>query len=177
MDAGELEHFHHIRLSTVLLALRLIAVTYGVETLYAATLAAAYFYPNIQDLQLIIGSLWLFHTLKYALEIALILAIVLPWANTRYYLSGHHVVIRHGVLTSHEHVCELRNIRSVACSQSWIGKLLNYGDVTLLIGASGFHEDLVLKGVVDPEKYEELFEQYLGAESRHFLPEEQGGAR
>jgi uncharacterized membrane protein YdbT with pleckstrin-like domain len=115
--------------------------------------------------------------IKSSFEIYWVMAIVLKWVSTHYYLDEHHLIIYKGILRIEEHVYELQSIRSVDHSESWLGKLVNYGDIALVFGASGYKEDIVLRGITDPKKYERIFSSFLGVESRRFISHQEGGEK
>jgi len=102
------------------------------------------------------------HTVKNILEIYLVIWIVLKWIHNVYYLTEKNIIKRSGILNTDEQIFDLKRIRSVDIHQGFIGKLLNYGDITIQTSASGgYQQDIYLTGISYPEKYKELFKHCL----------------
>jgi uncharacterized membrane protein YdbT with pleckstrin-like domain len=161
--------FHHIRLSGIIIFFRIVFAVLICETAYIGLLGlivAALL--DGQSTRLSLLALWVLHTAKIVLELYLLFTIVLTWAHTRYYLDEHHLVIYRGIFQVQEHIYELQGVRSVDHQESWIGKLLGYGDITLIFGASGYKEEIKLLGISHSRKYERIFSSFLGAEAMRF---------
>lgn len=161
--------FHHVRLSIVPLALQLFFILFLMDTLYVLALWIFYVNGTI-DATVAVGVLWILHTLNFLVTAALSLGRVLTWATTIYYTDEHHLTLYTGIFTSDERVFEMRSLRAVNRHQGWFGKICNYGDLLMVFGASGYREEVWLRGIRDPHHYERVFSSYLGAESREFLP-------
>lgn len=100
--------------------------------------------------------------LKLLMQLFLILNVTLSWANSTYYLAGKHLIHRSGILHIEEDVFHFDNIRSISINQSFFGKLLNYGDITLKTSASGGYQgDVVMTEIANPKKYEEILREYF----------------
>jgi len=85
----------------------------------------------------------------------LMVQLVLYWANNTYYFTEKHIIKRSGILNIKEEVFHYDNIRSIVINQSWLGKLLHYGDIILKTSASGgYQDDIRLTGIENPQKYE-----------------------
>lgn len=100
--------------------------------------------------------------LKLGAMVYIVLYLILGWTNTHYYLAGHYLVKKEGVINTSEKTYELRYLRSVVVKQSWIGQMLNYGDMELLISEAGLRDDVRILFVANPRRYEQIFKQYLG---------------
>ena len=100
--------------------------------------------------------------LKLLMQLFLILNVTLSWANSAYYLAGKHLIRRKGILHIEEDVFHFDNIRTISINQSFFGKLLNYGDITLKTSASGGYQgDIVMAEISNPKKYEEILREYF----------------
>lgn len=160
---------HHIRLSSLFLAIRVFSVLFIAESVYGILLIyflLAGLSSEFQSLMLLF--LWIVQIAIFVLELVLITLVILLWATTIYYLSDHHLVRFRGILRVDEDIYELQSLRSVKLHENWVGKLFNFGDLQLTFGASGYHEDLWLKGIVEPKKYERILRGFLEVESRLF---------
>ena len=106
--------------------------------------------------------LFVFEFIKLAIQLFLILHVCLSWANYEYHLSGKHIIRRKGIIHIQEDVFHFDNIRSISINQSFLGKVFNYGDITLKTSASGGYQgDIVLAGIASPKKYKEIIERYF----------------
>ncbi len=65
-----------------------------------------------------------------------------------------------GIMSAKEEVVLVDNIRSISVTQSFLGKLLNYGDITLRTSVSGGDQgDVILRQIDSPSKYEEIIKK------------------
>lgn len=102
--------------------------------------------------------------LKIIIQVFLIVNVTLSWANNIYFINGggKYLIKRTGILNTKEDAYDLATIRSLAVSQSWLGRIFHYGDVTLKASASGGYQAiLTIVGIQDPQKYEQMIKQYL----------------
>ncbi len=152
-----------IRPSGKYVLLRVVVTIFGVETIYAL-LFAMYFWlrPGQTMTKVIILGLWVLHTLKFFLLVALVTDIIIRCLSMHYYITRHHLIINRGIVNNEEKVYELQQVRKLSISQDYLGKRLNYGNVQLLLGARGFEEDIVLHNITNPREVVKVIEQYLG---------------
>ncbi len=103
---------------------------------------------------------FLLQIVKNLVQMGLFLKVVLLWANNVYCLTEKHIVKRTGIFSTSEEIYQYSNIRSVMINQSFIGKLLNYGDIYLKTSASGGYQgDIVISGIENPKKYKTILEK------------------
>lgn len=152
---------HHIRGSVILLSLRVFAVLFFVDTVFAILLAIAQFMIGSDYYNFVIASLWFLHTIKFVLEIYMVLAYVLPWATTTYYINNSQLIKCTGIIKVDEKVYELSKLRAVDLTASWLGKLLDYGTIRGTVSASGYTDEFLLVGIADAKKYERILHAYL----------------
>ncbi len=146
---------HHIRQSAVPLILRLIGLLFIIETAFVALLAGSAFLPLAATYHFESTSLlWLLDTVKFLLEIAGIITLVVPWATTTYYLSGDELVKLSGLTRLDEKIYDLQSLKSIELHQSWLGRIFNYGLIQLTLSSSGYSEVVKLTDLQDPKKYE-----------------------
>jgi uncharacterized membrane protein YdbT with pleckstrin-like domain len=156
------QSFHHIRGSVILLLLRIFFSLFIVDTFYASVLIYFLLSDFATDYHAFVFSLlWILHTAKFILQAYVIIFLIIRWATTTYYIHDHELVRYQGAMQPSETIYELNFIKSVDVSESWLGRLLNYGDVMLAISSSGYRQDVKLQGIADPIKYERIFRHYM----------------
>lgn len=66
----------------------------------------------------------------------------LKWANEEYYLTTHRVIRSSGIFNKRVSDSSLEKVNDVVLSQSWIGRILDFGDIEILtasdLGANSF---------------------------------------
>lgn len=164
MDQEIQTSIHHIRGSVILLALRILGILFIADTAFAFILAFALFTIGSDYYASVVSVLWILHTVKFVIEAYLVLYLVVSWATITYYLTDHTLVYSRGVVKTEETFLELNKTKSVHLTESWLGKLMNYGTITLTIPSYGGNEQFSLIGIADPKKYERIFRTYLGEE-------------
>lgn len=154
---------HFLRGSVILLGLRVVGLLILVEALFA--LAVSLLYLNETSLAAAFASspvlLWSLYALKIVLLVVFLLRLVLDWATTIYYIGDHHLVKYHGILERDENVYNLQSLRTVRLHQHWLSRLLNYGDLYLIFSASGYRDELWLRGILNAHHYEQVLRSYL----------------
>lgn len=63
------------------------------------------------------------------IELCLIVYISLAWANNEYEISDGAIRHRHGIFSTKEELYSLRNLGSATISQSFTGKIFNFGNI------------------------------------------------
>ncbi|MEO6508975.1 MAG: PH domain-containing protein [Patescibacteria group bacterium] len=97
---------------------------------------------------------------KVFFQTYLVIWLVLSWSNNIYFLAGKHLIKRTGIFSSKEEISHFDNIRSISITQTFLGTLFNYGDITLKTSASGGYQgDVVLTQINNPKKYEEIIKK------------------
>lgn len=156
--------FEPIRGSVVVLATKLAAILLIFEVAYAvADYVVTLGIPLPFDLHHHISlALFIVQATKIVLQLYLVVNVTLSWSNNTYILAGKHIIRRKGILHAEEDVFHFDNIRSISINQSFLGKLFNYGDITLKTSASGgYHGDVVMAAIANPKKYEEILNKYF----------------
>lgn len=153
---------HHIHESLFLLISRILLVSFFLDSIYGASLFILFFTNLEVTFQpYIFAILSIIHSIKFLLQISFILFIVTRWATRVYYLKEHHLVRRTGLFRTDEDSYELTHLRRVHLKQNLFGKLFNYGDIHLLLATSGYQEEVKLKDISDPKKYEWILRDYI----------------
>lgn len=153
---------HHIHESLFLLVIRVFLASFLLDSLYGAGLFILFF-TNLQVTfqPYIFAILSIIHSVKFLIQISLILYVIIRWATRVYYLKEHHLVRRSGFLRTDEDSYELTHLRRVHLKQNIFGKLFNYGDIHLLLATSGYQEEIKLNDISNPKKYEKILRDYI----------------
>lgn len=101
---------------------------------------------------------------KVSVTVYLMVEIIVVWASQTYVIAGHHLIVRRGVAETVEKIYELNDIRTITMHEGTLGKMLNYGDIILVIASSGVTEEVHLPAIGHVRKYEQIFEKYLDIE-------------
>lgn len=155
---------HHIQDSIILLTVKIVLTIFFIETIYALLLAFFLFSRAGADYHdFVFAFLWLIHTAKFFLTVYAVLMTITPWATINYYISDNQLIKYKGLIQVDVSIYELGKIRSITLHQSWLGRLLNYGDLKIVIAASGYHEEVALNAIDNPKKYERILKEYLAS--------------
>lgn len=152
---------HHISNSAAWLLIRIFAGLFLLETAYVVFLLLSLSPVGSEYHDLSIKLLWLLQTIKFALEIGLVLSLVSAWAGVNYYISQDQLIKYAGLSRRDESVYDLKILKLVELHQGWLGRFFNYGDIKLLFSSSGFNETIWLRGIYNPKKYERVFRNQL----------------
>ena len=100
------------------------------------------------------------HIVKSIVQIYSILVIVFRWIGRSYYIVDKKLIKRQGLFSVKEKIFDLNNIRSVTVNQSFLGKLLQFGDVVIETSASGGYMDkIILAAISNPQRFESRLRQ------------------
>lgn len=164
MEEDEKNIAEPIRGSTVILAFKLILTLLLFDFIY---LGMFYFLNIFFDISFewhhhISVGLFGIHLIKNLLEVVFIVYLILSWANNMYLITKKHLIRKKGIFGSQEDIFHFENIRSISINQSFLGKLFNYGAITLKTSASGGDQgDITLSEIENPQKYEEILKGYF----------------
>lgn len=151
-----------IRRNVLILAVRLFLVLFIADTIYAALLMATVLGYVATDLTTSYTVfLWAAHTVKNIVLTYLLIALVTNWISTLYFVSGGHLIRQRGVLRIKETVFQLTDIETVATNQSWLGRIFDFGDVTITFSIARQREEVKLYAINNPHRYEQLFSAYV----------------
>ncbi|MEI6478360.1 MAG: PH domain-containing protein [bacterium] len=151
-----------IRRSVVVLVVRIFLLLFIADTLYAFLLLGVVLgiVPSGWSASYTLF-LWVAHTLKNIMLTYLLLYMVVGWISSVYYVTAGHLIRQRGVLKIEETVFQLTDIEAVGMNQSWLGRLFNFGDVTIRFSIAREPRDIMLYAINNPRKYESLFSKYV----------------
>ena len=151
-----------IRRSVLILGLRIFLVLFVVDTLFAILLLASVIgFVPADWIAGYASFLWIVYTVKFIFLTYLIIKLVVEWVGTLYYVANGHLIRQRGVLNTTETVFQLSDIDSAVMSQSWLGRMWNFGSVTVEFSVAFRKESVYLHAINDPQKYEDLFMQFV----------------
>lgn len=152
---------HHIQESGSVLALRMILAIFLADVLYLVV--GIILFGNVLPVGvgMRVSLITALTCIKILFQSIFIVAIIVKKSSNNYYITDKQLIIHRGVVERDEKVYDIEHIRAVKRHESWLGKLLGYGDITVYIAESTFREDVVLNNIVKPKKYEQVFTQIM----------------
>jgi len=164
MDKDIPQSLHHIHDSAVLLAIRIFFLLAVIEILYFGVIYGLLFtgtagnlLENQKNYAIIFSSL-----LKFILQSSFLIYVVLAWVKNNYYLTDARLIHCNGIIKIKEDMYDLKGIHAISVYQGILGRLFNYGDLLIEVSASGgFHKNVLIKGIVNPKKYERILNEHL----------------
>lgn len=152
----------HIQPSPVVIMLRLITIVFLLDTLYALLVMGFFSLDSLHGWHdSYIGFLLLSHIVKYVFITVIVIKLFADWAGRAYYLSGHHLIERIGLINTTETTHELSQVKAVAVKRSWLGHRFNFGTIVLTFAGSADPQDVVIRDVSKPMDYKRYFDEYL----------------
>ena len=153
---------HHIRQSLFLLCARIFFTVFLLDTVYGAILLFVVFTPLGEQYQaFLLPGFSVLHSLRFIIEVSLILFLVIEWSTNSFYLTKHQLIHHGGFLKVEENSYELTHVRSVQLRQSILGRIFNYGNILVILAVSGYHEEVLLRSIIEPKKYERILREYI----------------
>jgi len=159
------ESNHHIRMSAVLLYLRIAGLVLIYNIAFALLMLLVFASGLGDNGTLSFTILWAVLIVECIVELVLLLPIISHWAATRYYLTSTHLIKYHGLISSDEEVCELAQLKTLEMHQSLFGRIFNYGDLYLVFTSSGYRSDVWVRGIGEPKVYEKIIRGHMHDQS------------
>jgi uncharacterized membrane protein YdbT with pleckstrin-like domain len=153
---------HHIHGSLFLLVLRVFFISFLFDSIYGGGLFFL-FYSSLDPSYepYVFAALSIVHSAKFILQTSILLFLIIRWSTRIYYIKEHQIVIKRGLIRTEEDSYELAHVRKVHLKQNIFGKIFNYGDVHVMIASSGFSEEVKLREITNPKKYEWILRDYI----------------
>jgi uncharacterized membrane protein YdbT with pleckstrin-like domain len=159
---GKKQMVEHLQPSIVVILLRLIATIFMLDTLYALLVVGFFGLNNFHDWHnSYIYGLLLTHTVKYIFITAVVIKLFIDWASRAYYLSGHHLIEKIGLVNTTETTHELSQVKEVVVRRSWLGRRFNFGTIVLSLAGSAKSQDVIIRDINDPLEYKRYFDEHL----------------
>lgn len=152
----------HLQPSIIVILLRILATIFILDTLYVLFIFAFYGLYDLHEWHdsYILG-LVLIHTVKFVFIVAIIIKFFIGWASRGYYLSGHQLIERVGILNTTEITHELSQVKEVVLKRSWLGRKFNYGTIILSLAGSSASQDVYIRDVKNAVEYKRYFDEHL----------------
>lgn len=152
----------HLQPSVIVLLFRLLGAIFLLDTIYAVFVLGFFGLGNVHDWHdPYVGFLWVAQIAKYLIISVIAVQIFAQWAGRAYYLSGHHLIERLGIVNITETTYELSQVKSVILHQSWLGRRFNYGTIRLSLAGSNQQQEIILRDINNPMRYKTHFDQHL----------------
>jgi uncharacterized membrane protein YdbT with pleckstrin-like domain len=161
MEDVRVSSIEPVRKSVIVFMMHLFFTLISIDLAYAIILSF-FLLGNVQLDTFIISLLLSLYLAKYMVQAYMITHIIMSWSGDTYVITNHHLICKKGIINTSEVCYACRNIRSVAVHQSWLGRILNYGDLIVEVSASGgYHEQVFIRSVTEPQKIETQIEEMV----------------
>lgn len=152
----------HLQPSVIVIVLRLLAVLFFLDTIIALIILGFFALGNVHEWHNSYILFLLFaNTVKYLFLSALIVQMFGDWVGRAYYLSGHHLIERLGLVNVTETTYELSQVKSVIVKQSWLARRFNFGTIVLSFAGGGKEKEVVLRDINNAMTYKQYFDEHL----------------
>ena len=91
--------------------------------------------------------------------------IALEWATCSYQIYEDEIKFCYGIFSKNEKLFSTAHMHEVIKTQSFIGRLFNFG--SLEIHSPAIKETIILSNIPEPRKYEELLDTRLSRSSEN----------
>lgn len=103
-----------------------------------------------------------------SLAITVVVSLVAQWANEGYFLKENELIVRRGIIAKTETAYPYANMQSVTLQQGFIGRLFNYGQISIFIPTLG--KDILFSEISNPKEFTEKIKAHIPyPESGQFL--------
>lgn len=150
-----------IKLSVPLMLVRMLSGLFVLDTCYALIIVLFLWLTPMQMHGWLLLFLLLLHTIKFIVFTVFLLRLITQWQGKTVLITSHHLYIDEGLVHANDRIYELAQIQAIKLNQSWLGKMLNFGDICITLGSRSFSEVLELGGVANPQRYVTWFSKYL----------------
>lgn len=152
----------HLQPSIVVLLFRVLGTIFLLDTVYSLIILGFFSLNDIHDWHNpYILLLWLANIAKYLIITVMVIKLFMQWAGRAYYMRGHHLIERIGLVNITETTHELSQVKSVIVRQTWLGRRFNYGTIKLSFAGSGGVEEVILRDITNPTRYKKYFDQHM----------------
>lgn len=164
-EVANTELIEHLQPSFVVILLRILATLFFIDTLYALVIVGFFGLNNEHDWHnSYIFFLLALHALKYLIIAATFTQLFFTWAGRAYYLAGHHLIERLGLINITETTYELSQVKAVVLKQSWVARHLNFGTIILTLAGPDTKHPIIIRDVNNPMKYKHYFDKHLNVQ-------------
>lgn len=152
----------HLRPSVVVIVMRLLAALFLLNILFVALLLGFFGLSNLHDWHAsYVLALVALAFVNLGMLTAIVIQLFAAWAGRNYYLIGHHLIEKLGILNVTEVTHELSQMKSVVAYQTWLGRKFNFGTIKLSFAGAGSDREVVIRDITDPAAYKKYFDAHL----------------
>jgi membrane protein YdbS with pleckstrin-like domain len=156
----------HLQPSVLVIVLRLLAALFMLDLIYSVLILGFLGLTNLHEWHTPYVILLLFvNVAKYLLITIVVVRLFADWAGRTYYLTGHHLIQKLGLINITETTFELSQLKSIVIKQGWLGRRFNFGTIKLTFAAYGDQQSVTLREINNPYRYKKHFDNYL----EHYL--------
>ena len=87
---------------------------------------------------------------------------------TKLTITSHRAIYKEGILKRHVRTIRYASITDISSKQSFIQRILNYGDLAIITSGAKKEYEIVIEKIRDPEKTRSIIEKFV-LSSRHHL--------
>lgn len=103
-----------------------------------------------------------------SIAITVVVTLVAQWANEGYFLKENELVVRRGIIAKTETAYPYANMQSVTLQQGFVGRLFNYGQISIFIPTLG--KDIIFSEISNPKEFTKKIKAHIPyAESGQYL--------
>lgn len=145
-----------IRKSVVLFVLRIIALELLFELVYISWRTGIHFLPFALETVITLNavSIVLFLVFVTIVQNIILVFIAWKWVNDFYEIRPDEIVHVTGLISRTEKAYPYRDIQSITIHQGFLGRVFNYGSISLYIPTLGY--ELSFNEISSPQKFVEL---------------------
>lgn len=154
----------HIRESGSVLAMRIILAIFVVDIFYM--IINVFFFGNLAPFAstTTFSLLFVLTIIKLVVQSLAIVAIVLITLSREYFITDKQLILRRGVFDKDEKVYELIHVKTVKRHDTFLGKIIGYGNLIIMFAQSGFNEEVKLSNIRNPKRYAHVFMECMRQE-------------
>lgn len=161
-DKNDIVATEHLQPSVIVLLFRLLGAIFLLDTVYSFLILGFFGLNNVHDWHdPYILFLWLAGIAKYLIITVMAVKIFAQWASRNYFIRGHHMIERLGLVNITETTHELSQVKSVIVRQTWLGRRFNYGTIKLSLAGGTGAEEVILRDINNPTRYKNYFDQHM----------------
>lgn len=152
----------HLRPSVVVIVMNLLAAVFLVNVVFIALLLGFFILNDLHQwhTSYIVGLIFL-AIVNLAVLAGVVVQLFATWAGRNYYLLGHHLIEKRGIINITEITHELSQVKSVVSHQTWLGRRFNFGTIRLSFAGAAADKEIIIRDINDPYLYKQYFDEHL----------------
>lgn len=94
-----------------------------------------------------------------SIAVGAVITLVAQWANEGYYLKENELIVRRGIIAKTETAYPYANMQSVTVRQGIIGRLFNYGQISIFIPTIG--KEILFSEISNPTVFANTLKDHI----------------